>query len=276
WIQQEIAVGLKKIAMVHLALAGFKEDEIRNFDIRMTASSAIDELYRIETWQSRANVIESLRATEMFPKKWILKRFTDMTDDEIDDMDDDMKEAQAEMPMMGMDAGMAPPPGPGAEALPPGEPMPMDGMPPDMGMDMGMGAPPMPEGYDEDQEQEVLLEYKRSQESIEPPKEKEYFETPSLYETNYSKSLNETVGIRSGWDNLLIHNELDGLYNLIKDDQGKKVENVLIQSIIADDVRDAAKQRTKILLTEGEEQEEDDSSDEITPNDLPTRRVLTN
>jgi hypothetical protein len=69
---------------------------------------------------------------------------------------------------------------------------------------------------------------------------------------------------------------LDGLYNFTEDDKGNQVENVLIKPVISDDIRDAAKERTKILLTEGEEQEENEPDDEITPDDLPTRRVLTN
>ena len=54
------------------------------FDIGMTASSAIDELYRIETWNSRASVIATLRETGLFPDSWILERFTDMTEDEVE------------------------------------------------------------------------------------------------------------------------------------------------------------------------------------------------
>jgi len=87
WIQREALVGFKKIVAVHLALRGFTEDDIKSFDLYMTASSAIDELYRIETWNSRAECIKLLKDTALFPDRWILRRFTDMTDDEIDEME---------------------------------------------------------------------------------------------------------------------------------------------------------------------------------------------
>lgn len=95
WIQREAVMGFKKLAIVHLALRGFNEDEIKSFDLYMTASSAIDELYRIETWNSRADVIDSLKGTELFPDDWILKTFTNMTEDEIKRMKDEKQEEYA-------------------------------------------------------------------------------------------------------------------------------------------------------------------------------------
>lgn len=86
WIQMEMATGLKKIALVHLAMAGFTIEQMNDFDLSLTASSAIDELYRIETWNSRVNVISGLKETGLFPDQWILEHFTDMTEDEIDQM----------------------------------------------------------------------------------------------------------------------------------------------------------------------------------------------
>lgn len=98
WIQKEMAVGLKKIALVHLALRGFPIDDIENFDLSLTASSAIDELYRIETWNSRVSVINGLKETGMFPDRWILNHFTDMTDDEIEDMQEIQEVEAAKAP----------------------------------------------------------------------------------------------------------------------------------------------------------------------------------
>jgi hypothetical protein len=52
----------------------------------MTAASAIDELYRIETWNTRSDIIGNLKDTGLFPDEWILERFTDMSRDEIKQM----------------------------------------------------------------------------------------------------------------------------------------------------------------------------------------------
>jgi len=87
WIQREAVVGIKKLVLVHLALRGCSINEMRSFDLTMTSASAIDELYRIETWNTRADVIKNLQETKLFPDRWIMERFAgDMTDDEIRQM----------------------------------------------------------------------------------------------------------------------------------------------------------------------------------------------
>jgi hypothetical protein len=269
WIQREVAVGLKKIAIVHLALAGFKEVDMRDFDIRMASSSAIDELYRIETWQSRANVIEALRATEYFTKQWILKRFTDMTDEEIDELDEEVSSQQTAAP--GMDAGGmggmgGMPPLPGGEELPPGEPIPLDmgGMgepPPDMG-----GMPGLPEDYDANLEKQVLLEYQRYQDTVSQPAITE--ENPhmgrSLYDNTNHQNIHEYA---SGYSNMLNTCELDGLSTVAKDGE----EEVLVESIVEESEAAQAKYRARILLTENIESKEDGGDEVITADDLPSR-----
>lgn len=96
-IQREIAAGLKKIAIIHLALRGFSSEDIKNFDIFMTASSSIDELYRIETWASRANVISQLKDTGMFTDEWIMERFTNLSRDEIKEIGEKLSKNTTDM-----------------------------------------------------------------------------------------------------------------------------------------------------------------------------------
>jgi hypothetical protein len=93
WVQREYLAGLKKAVIVHLALKGFRVQDLKDFDLFMTASSAIDELYRIETWKSRSQVIGELKDTGLFPDKWIIRNFTDLTDEEIDELDEEKKAA---------------------------------------------------------------------------------------------------------------------------------------------------------------------------------------
>lgn len=94
WIQREVALGLKKMCIIHLALRGYDVSDIRGFDLAMTSASAIDELYRIETWNTRADVIGNLLDTKLFPKVWILENFTNMTRDEIEQMQQEQEESE--------------------------------------------------------------------------------------------------------------------------------------------------------------------------------------
>lgn len=92
WIQREVAKGLTKVAIVHLALRGYSVEDLKGFEITLTATSALEELYRIETWQTRADVMMTLKDLGWFPKDWIVTHFTDLSPDEIQDL----KEAEEE------------------------------------------------------------------------------------------------------------------------------------------------------------------------------------
>lgn len=84
WVQDQLLVGIKKVVIAHLILKGYEIDRIKDFELRMTSASAIDELYRIETWASRVDVMGGLKDLEMFPDEWIVEHFTDITEDELD------------------------------------------------------------------------------------------------------------------------------------------------------------------------------------------------
>lgn len=83
WIQDQIIVGIKKAVLVHLALKNYPSYQLKNFELGMTSASAIDELYRIETWSSRVDIMGGLKDIGIFPDSWIVERFTDLTQDEL-------------------------------------------------------------------------------------------------------------------------------------------------------------------------------------------------
>lgn len=248
WIQREVATGLKKVCIVHLALRGFSADDIRSFDLYMTASSAIDELYRVETWAARADVIDALKNTGMFPDEWILQRFTDMTLDEIYQMKDAARDFEAKEAAAEMSAG------PDLAAGPEGE-------------EGAGGAPPAPEktaedeinempleGYDNTLEKQVLSEAKRqfSESSSIPDVIKKYEVLKESYDSPFDYFLN------SG--------ELDHL-GVREDD--KTPSEPLIKRIIAEDVWRAAKKDMEGLLKYGQQNNLITEDTEITENDLP-------
>jgi len=88
WVQREVATGLTKAAIVHLALKGYSVADLKGFEIALTATSAMEELYRIETWQTRASVMADLKDLGWFPKEWIVTHFTDLSPDEIEEIKD--------------------------------------------------------------------------------------------------------------------------------------------------------------------------------------------
>lgn len=97
WVQREMAMGFTKVAIAHLAMKGFKLNDIKNFEISMAATNAIDELYRMETWGGRTAVMADLKDLGWFPKDWIVTRFTDLSPDEIRDLDEMMEEERGQL-----------------------------------------------------------------------------------------------------------------------------------------------------------------------------------
>jgi hypothetical protein len=95
WVQREAATGLTKVAIVHLALRGYSVEDLKGFSIALTATSAMEELYRIETWQTRVGVMADLKDLGWFPKEWIVTHFTDLTPDEIEELKE-MEQVESE------------------------------------------------------------------------------------------------------------------------------------------------------------------------------------
>lgn len=253
-VQREVAIGLKKIAIVHLALRGYTEEDMRDFDIHLTSASAIDELYRIETWASRANVIAQLNETGLFPKRWLLEHFTSLTDDEIKQMEKEVEEMREKEMGMGMGMGMGggmpmggmpPPPGGDLPPMPePGELAPLDAGAPPPG-------PPVPEGYDSGLEERLITEMNRP--SLIVPDTTQIYVNRGLWKGSISEEFN------SGFDHLMNSSELDGLTGTDN--------NVLVESV-NDEERASAKNEMFNLLNYGSE-EVDDENEEITERDLP-------
>lgn len=129
WIQREISTGLTKTAIVHLALRGYRVEDLRGFEVALTATSAMEELYRIETWNTRVRVMSDLKDLGWFPKEWIVTHFTDLTPDEIQELKD-MEVTANEGGAQGGAPGGLEPGGGGGAALGGG------------GLDLGGGAPP--------------------------------------------------------------------------------------------------------------------------------------
>jgi hypothetical protein len=95
WVQREGVNGLTKVAIVHLALRGYGVEDLKGFEISFTANSALEELYRIETWQTRVSVMSDLKDLGWFPKEWIVTHFTDLSPDEIEEIKE-LEDAEVE------------------------------------------------------------------------------------------------------------------------------------------------------------------------------------
>ena len=128
-VQQCIAIGIELLAKRHLILLGLDEMYVKSLKISLPDPSDIFAKRRIELEQMKAQVVQLVMATQLFPKDYIYKTFYDMTDEEIEEVKEKLEKQQEEeqekmqeQQMQGAAAGMGcgpPPPGGVAPPAPP-------------------------------------------------------------------------------------------------------------------------------------------------------------
>ena len=85
-VQYYIEEGLTKIAAIELFFKHKKKSDLRNFRIELTQPSNIKETMDVEFLKAKMELIQGMTATQMFPKKFILKYVMKMTQKEINDL----------------------------------------------------------------------------------------------------------------------------------------------------------------------------------------------
>jgi hypothetical protein len=281
WVQREVATGLTKVCIVHLALRGYTIEDLKGFEIALTATSAMEELYRIETWQTRVGVMADLKDLGWFPKEWIVTHFTDLSPDEIEELKE-MEDTESQ----GGPGGGGPPGG--------GLDVPDDGegeelLNPEAGgveapegeesevpeSDDEAGAIPI-EGFDYAAERRLILELRRQ------GKMAEAMRVVRRWASRLGKFQSpDGVQYYSGFQHLLECNELDGLSSdeppprVESDDKSiihnpNKDRGLLVEWSVDPDERDSAIKEVHNVLTVGEAIEKISSDDNlITEDDLP-------
>lgn len=249
WIQREVATGLTKVAIVHLALRGYSTKELKGFEIALTATSAMEELYRIETWQTRTGVMADLKDLGWFPKEWIVTHFTDLSPDEIEEI----KEMEAVESNGGSGGGSSINLGGGSGGTdaPPDDIGDLGGEDAEsaeaaatanVGEDVlgGEGAPAL-EGFDYVAEKRLLLEMRR-QGNI-----KESRKIIDKWVERLGRTVTTDRQFHSGFDHLLEIKELDGLtrsemnYSSGANIQDpNKTDGLLVEWSVAEEDRKAA------------------------------------
>jgi len=287
WVQREVATGLTKIAIIHLALRGYSVEDLKGFEIALTATSAMEELYRIETWQTRVGVMADLKDLGWFPKEWIVTHFTDLSPDEIEELKEiEAEESQGgpsgggpggldvepEMADEGLEGGEEEAAGQGGEeggtapeeGVAPEEPKPVPGL----------------EGFDYAAEKRLLLELRKQ------GKRNEAMAIVRRWAARLGRpSMADDREYNSGFDFLIEHKELDGLsanhpINPAESNGNgrgihdpNKDTDLLVEWSVDEDERTQAIDEVYNVITAGEVLSEDADEDNITEDDLPATSV---
>lgn len=302
WVQREMATALKKVAIIHLALRGYPVEDMKGFDIALSATSAMEDLYRIETWQTRVGVMADLKDLGWFPKEWIVTHFTDLSPDEIEELKDMETTESQGGPGGGSPGGLDLPPEEGAEGeegmegIPgeeppqhPNEEEPGNPIPPPPGVESRnknkhtilesqrkkrrekARQRMVVEGFDYESERALMQELRRQ------GNRSEALQIMKKWANKIGKAETEDVLLNSGFTHLLESKEFDGLTVDQPTQTGEAFEptgaGLLVEWSVPKDVRDEAIKETYDVLTAGTTESETPDSDEITEHDIPIASV---
>jgi len=260
WVQREVATGLKKVAIIHLALRGYSVEDLKGFEIALTATSAMEELYRIETWQTRVGVMADLKELGWFPKEWITTHFTDLSPDEIEELKD--------MEIDATDDGTNVSGGGGGLDIPPSS----EGEMPTPDLAAAAGQVPQESalpGYDIESEKRLLREFKNSNNKAGVK------DILQKWAARLGKSLFvEEREFRSGFQHILESKELDGLSrtvpqktdDMIYDPQND--EGLLVEWSVKKDIRDEVIKEVYDVITAGADNQTIIEDGDVTDDDL--------
>lgn len=81
-IQRIVVSELTKIAIVHLYVQGYTDEEMVNFSLTLTNPSTIYEQEKINLWTQKVGLITQLSGTKMFSNDWIYENIWNMHEDE--------------------------------------------------------------------------------------------------------------------------------------------------------------------------------------------------
>jgi len=87
-IQRIVVSELTKIAVVHLYSQGFRDQELVNFDLKLTNPSTIYEQEKIELWNNKTSLAESMVRDGLVSSEWIYKNIFGFTEEEIKQQDE--------------------------------------------------------------------------------------------------------------------------------------------------------------------------------------------
>jgi hypothetical protein len=89
-LQRIIESELYKIALVHLYLQGFRNEDLVDFKLKLTPASTIYEREKIDIWKEKMELITTMKETKMLPKSWIYENLLEIDTDEWEALQDDI------------------------------------------------------------------------------------------------------------------------------------------------------------------------------------------
>jgi len=95
-IQRIIVSELTKIAIVHLYVQGYQDASLVDFELELSNPSTIFEQEKLEIWTNKVSLASDMAESKMFSKKWMYNQIFNMSEDEIEEVQQEVIKDQKE------------------------------------------------------------------------------------------------------------------------------------------------------------------------------------
>ena len=93
-IQRIVTSELTKIAVVHLYSQGYTDEQLVDFELKLTNPSTIYEQEKIELWSNKVNLARDMKDNSLLPTDWVYKNVFNFTEREQDEIEKELVEDQ--------------------------------------------------------------------------------------------------------------------------------------------------------------------------------------
>ncbi len=141
-IQRIVVSELTKIAIIHLYVQGFKDEDLVDFELHMTSPSVIYEQEKINLWTQKINLASQITQTKYLSRDWVYHNILELSKEDAEkEYQKMMQEAQTfgDLTVKEQQAMQPPPPPVDMQGQPQGG----EGTPPEQAPEQPAGQEPM-------------------------------------------------------------------------------------------------------------------------------------
>jgi len=82
-IQRIMVSELTKIAIIHLYIQGFRDEELIDFELSLTSPSIVYEQEKLNLWKEKVAVANDLIGTKLISQDWVYHHIFEMSEDDV-------------------------------------------------------------------------------------------------------------------------------------------------------------------------------------------------
>ena len=82
-IQRIMVSELTKIAIIHLYIQGFRDEELIDFELSLTSPSIVYEQEKLNLWKEKVAVANDILGTKLISQDWVYHHIFEMSEDDV-------------------------------------------------------------------------------------------------------------------------------------------------------------------------------------------------